>query len=400
MQEFEEVFPGESFLMQFSAKGPTADEIDLQPVYRSIDQKIEWTKQIERNYRRILPSMNFFAQSSQTHVFDTVSHLASERIAIRCCRGTNAELAKSLEDLGQAKTIVVDASALATLFLSRSYRFLKDIPLQLVVSFGAYRSLRQLYIERLNSTGQGFLTKVGDRFVFQEENVEARQKYLDDFGEFIQLLESLALIEEGRAFAKIPREEREKIDHLFGRASGESIALAQADDRILWLDDLPLAQHAGATFGVRCAWTQSVLCHGYERTWLSEDVFATVSLELIQFGYTVTRLVPNIVCAAGKRANWSLSDRHFRTALSWFGNGDVPAARVAWAAANVIVDVMTIVVDPTQSDEIVAALLHEVSSRHDGQSLLKKFREDLDASWKTVAVDAERLKCVIDHAIK
>lgn len=62
LNEFEEYFPGEVFLMQFSTKRVDSDEPNLEPVFQSIDQKIEWIKTIERDYSKTMPSMNCFAQ--------------------------------------------------------------------------------------------------------------------------------------------------------------------------------------------------------------------------------------------------------------------------------------------------------------------------------------------------
>lgn len=399
LQEFEEYFPGESFLMQFSATDPKTEEPDFQPLLRSIEQKVEWTKQIERNYRRMLPSMNFFAQSSQTHVFDSSSHLASERLAIRCCQESSDELSKALANIAKATTVVIDGSALATLFLSKSFRCLNDIPLQPVVSYGTYRALRQLYMERLNSGGQGFLGKVGDRFVFQKDDPEARNRYLENMAEFVGIIESKCKIVGGQDFAKISKQERDKVEHLFGRPCGESIALAMNDESVLWLDDLPVAQLSASTYRVKYAWTQAVICHGCESGWFSEDLLVTVSLELLQLGYTATQLVPKIVCDAGRRADWSLEDRHFRTALSWFGNGDVPPKRLAWVASNVVAIAMSEPSESIQGDKVILALLREVGGRHDGQTLLKQFCDSLDTGWKLVPVDIERLRGLIKQMI-
>ena len=327
-------------------------------------------------------------------------HLASAALPIRCCAGTNQELHQALSKLEAATAIVIDRSALATLLLTRNVALLKKISFPLKISYGTLRNLRQFYLDQRVSKEQGFVLKEGDRFIFRETDITQRRQYVDNIKELVDVLEEVATVEEGRAFASIAKHDRDRIKNVFGRSCGESIALAKAQGHVLWLDDLPLNHLAAGSYQVSTIWTQALASYFFDKELISEGEFYPLSFQLLKATYTSTRVVPNLLYYFGKKASWSTDDSNLASLLAWFSNADIPAQVNTWIASNVILHVMTTVSDQTIGDKFISAILTYIRARFDGQTLLEAFRGQIASEWTTHQIDIQRLDRLISECLQ
>jgi hypothetical protein len=79
-------------------------------------------------------SVTTFALLSETDVLQSLSHIAQEgALAVRCCMGNDEEFQRAKAAMQKAERLVIDQSALATLFFSEADVYLEKIPVKLVV---------------------------------------------------------------------------------------------------------------------------------------------------------------------------------------------------------------------------------------------------------------------------
>ena len=230
MEEWENRFPENYFLWKFSVKKNAEDKSDFDAIFKSVDQRIAQTREREELYRNNPLSVTNFSVMTGTSVLDAVQHIGGRpELPVRCCGGTDIEFAAANSALATGMPLLLDGSALATLFVARAHIHLQDLGIQLVVSEGTLQEWRRRYIEKLNSPREGgFLTKEGAQFVLINESEEEIELRLGEFRCFLETICLVAQVEEGLPLCELTRDTREGLIEILGRPAAESIAIARS----------------------------------------------------------------------------------------------------------------------------------------------------------------------------
>src|SRR5205807_831986 len=111
-------------------------------------------------------------------------------------------------------------------------------------------------------------------------------------------LPSLVEIRSSSRLADLPLDTRKSLIKLFGSASAESAALAAREGLVLWTDDLALAEVTRNELGEKRVWSQQVMSQRFNDGRLAEERFVDLTLFLLQWNYTFTRIAAPIVVEA------------------------------------------------------------------------------------------------------
>ncbi len=296
MEEWENRFPENVFLWKFTMQKDAQGKPDFSAILKSVDQRIAETREREAIYRDNPLSVTNFAVMTNSSVLDAVQHLGSQPdLPIRCCNGTDEEYASADAALAKEVPVLLDGTALASLFITRTYPHLRSLGIPFVVSEGTLQEWRRRYIEKLNSPREGgFLTKRDDQYILVKETKEAVQHRLGEYREFVETIQSVARVEEGMPLCELDRDTRTLLINVIGRLGAETIAVARSKEFVLWTDDLCVAGLAAEHGSIPRIWTDAVVRWGHARGKISLEARNELVLALVSLGYFYTRVESDI----------------------------------------------------------------------------------------------------------
>ncbi len=115
---WEERFRDVPFIQAFKFKKLKNGDLDVEDFLATLSRMNQPREEIESLYRREPLSVGMFSQLIKQPLLDSIGYLANHsELPIRCCAGTEEEYAIANAALESGKKVVIDPSALATLFL-------------------------------------------------------------------------------------------------------------------------------------------------------------------------------------------------------------------------------------------------------------------------------------------
>ena len=327
-------------------------------------------------YRHYPLSATNFAIMMHRSVLDALQHLGSvSDLPIRCCSGTDEEYISAEAALASKVPVLLDGSALATLFITGAHRHLRDLAIPVVVSEGTLQEWRRRYIEKLELTAKGgFLAKEGDQYVFVHESAEAIQQRLGEYREFLDTIQQIAQVEEGMPLCEFTREARERMMGIVGRRAAETIAIARSKGFRLWTDDLCVAALANEHGPIPRVWTDAVVRWGHTRGKIPLEARNELVLSLVRLGYFYTRVEPEVAMWAGERSEWSVADPSLEALIDWFSNPYTKREGILALAGRLLPEVSR-KASPFRANTVIMQLLRRIEQRPDGVRIIAESAE-------------------------
>jgi hypothetical protein len=393
MEEWEHRFPEIYFLWKFSVKKDAHDKADFSAIFKSVDERIADTHEREEIYRYNPLSVTNFAIMTCSSVLDALQHLGNEpNLPIRCCRGTDIEYESADDAMAKEVPLILDGSALATLFITRMYLNLRNLEIPFVVSEGTLQEWRRRYIEKLNSPKEGgFLTKIGNQYVFLSESPEAVQQRLGEYREFLDIIQSVAQVEEGMPLCELIRETREMMIGIIGRPAAETIAIARTKGFVLWTDDMCVADLATEHGSIPRVWTDAVARWAYTQGKISSEVRNDLVLSLVRLRYFYTLIDIEVAIWAGNRSGWSLGDLAFGSLIDWFSNPYTKREGIFSLVRRLLPEISRNA-NPFHMNTTITHLLTKISQRPDGRRIIIDLFKAIDVICGADVVTARKLK--------
>ncbi|MCD4823863.1 MAG: hypothetical protein K8S55_04600 [Phycisphaerae bacterium] len=307
LSRLEDRFPEETPIWQFSLTKNEKGDPDFSPIFRSIDKKHNTVQEMLVAYRQHPMPLHVLGHAVGCSVFDSIRALANIRDTnTKTCRGTQEEFDRTIADLNTCNAIILDESAIATLFILGMEDFLQKFPIPLVVSEGTLQAIRDLDTLHadINREG-GVLTKCGEGYQLVSASPEAIAAEKKRLQRLICIVEKACRVEGGAVLAKLDKDTRKKLVTVAGRPAAESLYLSASAGRVLWTEDICLGDFAKAECGVARTWTQAVFFWATEKGFFSPEQMTTVTLGLLGKGYLWTRMNSNVVRFAAIESDWN-----------------------------------------------------------------------------------------------
>ena len=395
MEEWENRFPEHVFLWKFPVRKDAQGKPNFSVILKSVDQRIAETHEREAIYRDNPLSVTNFAVMTESSVLDAVQHLgARAELPIRCCHGTDEEYASADAALANGAPILLDGTALASLFITHTYPYLGSLGIPFAVSEGTLQEWRRRYIEKLNSPREGgFLTKQGDQYVLVQESDEAVQQRLGEYREFVETIQRVARVEEGMPLCELDRETRQLLINVIGRLAAETIAIARSKGLVLWTDDMCVAGFAAGHGPIPRIWTDAIVRWGHARGRIPLEVRNDLVLSLVSLGYFYTRVESDIALWAGERSGWNVGNSSFDALLNWFSNPYTKREGII-ALAGSLVPAIFRNTNAFRSNTAISQLLTKIAHRPDGMRILGTLYKNIDAICGMDVAAARSLKAL------
>jgi hypothetical protein len=153
---------------------------------------------------------------------------------------------------------------------------------------------------------------------------------------------------------------------LFGQPTSESIAEAAAIGAVLWTDDIAVAEVAREQAAVaKRVWTQLVF-----RSIAPGDVYANLTLFLLQWRYFFTRVEPDLVVPAGDRANWDANQPPLASVLRWVSAPELQDQGAVVVSARMLPLLWRNAPFTHQREAVTRAIALELLKRAGGRQML------------------------------
>ncbi len=324
---------------------------------------------------------------------DTVRGEPSDQI--RCCSGAVAESQAADEALRGSGGVVLDASAVATLFRLGRTEILNRLPIRVVVPASAIEEIRGL---RDRFTGEGeegssSLTLEDGELRVRRMTREEVAKERDHLDAAIAAFEQCE-IESGIVLSTVDPEAREMMTRVFGSATTEAIAIARKERLTLWTDDLFISRYTSQQYGLGRVWT-AWLYQWLESAGVVDSTEADeclIDLHVLRHAFTPLRA--SAILRSLELAKWEPNRFPARVILDRLGDSNVRAEGIVRVVTQFLELLWRRVLVQGSLDSIVQCCCTALDRRSDGREIGCAVHQVVELAFGlnvTGAMEAKRL---------
>ena len=205
-------------------------EPDISTILEYVDYRYESVLNLQQLYEeRSLPLHLFGSKNFDKNAFDALLYLANSKdVFVKCCSGSNEERDQAAKALESCNTVVLDISAISSLFLLDRLDILENWSADIVVSRNTVNELRQMVVneELIGKKETGVLLKTDAGHAFVENTADQKADYIDKLRRLVSTIEDNCRVEPCQALAELDPQKRELLVEAFGQYGAESILLA------------------------------------------------------------------------------------------------------------------------------------------------------------------------------
>jgi type IV secretory pathway VirB9-like protein len=304
--------------------------------------------------------------------FEAVLHLANDpKSIVRCAPENQQQRVFAAMGLSAAAEIVLDLSAIATLFLCDAMNLLTKLNLPIIISQGCAEE-----IDRITGKTHDGSPRAGLRIGWQDEQMvgfEVTEQHHAErdqhFAKQLEKVRAIAVIEPCRELSAMAEETKKPLIAIFGRYGTQAILLAKKPGRVLWSDDFVQSSIAIKEYGVRVAWTELVVANLESKGLLSrKDAVAAVTT-MLGYRYEVVTITPAIFVESARRASFDKSVSPFSHALVPFINLRI-TENIFAIIGGIASETIREVADNKERAIVIRSLLETIAARRDGIRVL------------------------------
>jgi len=394
LEEFENRFPGTQAIKRMIIKEESGKP-DFTPLHRLVEKDADFVQKIEEKYNKQLIPIYTVANLKSRRIVEAMQHIISTpKIRFKCCKGTDEEIEIAERALRESENIVVDATALGTIFLMNSCETLIKIPRRLIVSQGTiddFRQLLQTYDKPQNSAGT--YTKNG--FIpWSPENIEEIRKSLQ---KLIDLIEKHCVVESGLIIGELEVSRRNQLVKVFGQLGVESLMLSAKAGHTLWTDDLATAELGRMEFGCQRVWTQQVVEYFCAEGKLEPDFDAEIATNLMHMRYYYTRPNVKVFLKAVDKTNGDVDKGPLSQALDWFGDSNVKIEGIDYIGAMFLKSLWQSGHLESINQIVTIRILERLSARPKGMNVIHFWLRNVHNIFGIDVVNAKKVRDVIQY---
>jgi len=221
-------------------------------------------------------------------------------------------------DKGGCK-IVLDETAVATLFMLGLHKKLGELPYELIISESLTLEIRQVVKHAVSSKRSNlFLGISNGEIVTQKVSPTEHANWINSLEDLLVSLQENCTIEGGKALLDIKPTERENLVRIFGAANADAIAIAKQSGAIYWTDDF-LSGGFASNWKIQNIWSQAALQYvrDIDRSFIA--AYNKAEKNLFLWGYEFTAVHVHTIISIFIDAKWSLKDFRLRYVEEFIG---------------------------------------------------------------------------------
>ena len=408
MEQWQVRFPGVQFVetIKLSEKSGESGEPepDISVILESVDRRREDVSKAERMYKKEeLLSLHMFGEHSGKTAFTALGYLALQTdVPVRCCHGSVEEHEQAAKALRSCNALVLDMSAIASLFLLDRLDILENWSIDLVVSINTVNELRRMIANeaQLRSNQLGVLRQTEIGHAFEERTAEQKKADIEKLRHLVEMVEANCKVKPCEALAAMEPEKRETIIKCFGRYGAEAVLLAAVPGGVLWTDDFAQAALGRSEHGVSRVWTQFVIEARAESGMVALETFFDASAKLLGYRYSFTISNPQIVRQAGVIGEWKVDGWPLSQALSVFAEEAVDLEQILRLAAGFLRLLYQESLLSTTKANITVKILENIAKKKGGIQGIRHLHKALPSLFSLNVVGRMDATATVDAWLK
>lgn len=400
LSSFETQFPDESFVTKRSVPPSVADPKtirdvlgdDLVELLSKSEDLRERTKQLYTSHS--VPIAMLVGLGSKSYIEVHGFLVGSPDISLRCSVGRAEELKEASRIAQTSGAVVMDESALTTIFLLGQGSLIQKLPFECHVPEAFLGELREL-LRKFTRDGKEILTigTVDGEPRVTRVAADAVQQQHAEIETFLSTLGRYCKTFGGSDLAHVDVKHRRWLDAL-SPSTAYSMATAARRGIPLWTDDHAIAGLSRELGVTDRTWTQAVAFGLRSAGKIDQSVVDEISVRLNEWRYLFTSLSPSGVLHALKSAQWEVDREPAKSALDHFGvSMDVPVfvgffvgvLQLVWGEAPEAARV-----------RITVRILERASQQADSRRLLFRISRHIEQVFRSRPILAARVRSVIE----
>lgn len=360
-------------------KPDVAPEVALKPLFAHLDLSTQQDRLAFETYQSQPLSMHLFAALSGRSPFEACAALIwHESIGIHCWSGTPA-LETAIEWLRQKPAeIVIDLSAIVTIFELGKLDILITWPIRFLVSQGTVEEIRKIVRNnRPSPRKQGSLAPMGRSYCLIERSANEQRQLYNTINNLLETVTQHCEVCGGRQLAAVDPDTRESLLRGFGQHGAESLTLAHDRNCPLWTDDALLALFGAHKWNIRRVWTQSAF---QSRIGTEDDkTLIDITARLVGWSYRVTNFSFSVIMRAGEISNWHASARPLKQVIEALASESTSTEQCSQAILELIfaIEEQTLVNSSAQATYRI--MMENLRRRPGGAAAISRIFEKLPA---------------------
>lgn len=400
MARWQENFPDHSFVSEVHLPllgEPGVDpQAALAPMIEPMQRLDEARRECEKQYRDSPIPLPCVARALGKSVVETTMHMASEPdLPIRCGPGHPRSLAGAVSRATSLPVVVIDPTALTTLFLLDAGHLLDKLPFKRLVPSSAIAEFRGLIETYRNGQERAFVgVREGGLWMTNIPEDVARMQDARVLAFIEQLLCSCEPIG-GEALARIDRKLSKHLQEHYPDSSIDAVSAAIYRGAALWTDDGPSAEGLARQFKLPTLWTHPVLLAALERASMTREEVSLAIAKLVAWEYTFVGVGADVVVAACRAADWNPDRFPAKRVLDHFSNPDLDLRPLATVLYSSIVRVWQTCPLEESAGFLTLRILDRVASRLDGRQLVEALKNDISKLFGLDVIRGDRARRVV-----
>lgn len=404
LREFRQKFPEHAFFKQIRVRENLPPEEGLREFLAELTEMHSKREQALEFYTtNPLMPIQMLSRALGSSIVEAMEIATwSERLGIRSCFGSADEVRRADEVAANAASLVLDITALVTLYLLSTYAgiapdeifanwnsagYISEFSL---VALKQFRKKLQEGGERMGPIAIG--GRVLPQITSEEEVKRVAELRLPNLEAVIAFASKRLTVVPGSTLSSIPSKLRDDLVRAIGRPSAESLHIAAVNTAVLWSDDRVVNEIARTENGTGYAWTQAI-CRRLLRD--RPDTLRTVTLQLLDLRYVGTLIDINDLAFAGQTASWDPDRYPLRAIIDQLVNA---AISPEWTLRVMGISIRNSWSDPVlglQAQKLTQRVLDRVGKRPDGTLLIHALERSLPELFGLHVVAAENVKQMV-----
>lgn len=384
------VFAFQLSLAAFSSRFPEhggiesfqVTEQDVTPIFATVEAREKGVSKALEFYGARQLTIGAFAQLSGRSVFETWGFLmGSPARGVRASFGELAEVVSETQNLSEAKSVVLDLTALLTL---GHLGLLEKVSLAFPIVLVPRPVLEELQTEIAKLTRgpktADTLGKEGDRYVMQHFSPEHLDALAGFLRKLVAFVDGATMVVPVTLAADLGRDRFMAVAEALGRSAISSVLVAKERGAVLYADDVLLRLLARNEHGVKGAWTQTFLEVVRERGLLDVTEYSKALRVLIRSNYRFVRLGRDDFRQILRADTYQLTE-DVRGAFRSLEGPDCSIESAAQIVADLVRDVWVEVQLPEQRAILLDYLLATLTAGRRASSALHLLRQLLPSRF-------------------
>lgn len=332
----------------FGADKDLKPEEAFKPLLAQLDASHTHEVVTDETYRSHVMSIHQFAKMRGRSDYEGYQILLENKLNIRCRANDRTQEIDVHSWIGEAGTVVVDLTAIFTLHMLEQTDLLKSSPgMSFIVTQGTLEELRNAEeVLRRGRRHRSGLARAGTEYRWIEVAPELADRMYQQMVTTLETVMACCTVASGRDLAAVAAEDREMLISFFGWHGAESLAIATANNYVLWTDDITLEVVGRVKLGLkRRVWTQAMLQFVLKGE-ANRERRGLCGAKLLGWGYSPVSFDLDIVLQAGELARWNTATWPLSRAIESFSDESInfstwlsiARALICWVESQVVVN--------------------------------------------------------------